>query len=284
MTSGKPNNKNPLAVIILAAGEGSRFQIKNSQRVKFLYPIRPDSTNTLLSLLVANLQSSSFAVVVFIGGAYFRELKKYLENEMHLFHENIKMQLLDAQKTWKLGPGYSYSVIDEFFSENMPRIVIPADTLFHHQFFIQVSDSIKKILDPSMPCLFWAELNVENRNSLRIVNFLDADSKRSEVLRNPSIEITRIEPKSQQFLHSMEKSSIQAVLLPVLYIPPKFHQYVMKNLSSSQNTLFKLMTNWMKNHDSYLIKVKNIDWGYWDVDYFHDITFLSKYLLDKEFN
>ena len=26
-------------------------------------------------------------------------------------------------------------------------------------------------------------------------------------------------------------------------------------------------------------KVKNIDWGFWDVDYFHDITFIAKNLL-----
>ena len=181
MTSGKSNNKNSLAVIILAAGEGLRFQSKDSQMVKSIYPIEPNSNRSLLSLLVDNLKSSLFTSIVIIGGAYFRELKNYLEAEKYLFHDNIKLKLANAQNKWKLGPGYTYSVIDELMSVNMPRIVIPADTLFHLQFFVQISNSIKNIPDPSFPCLFWAELNVDNRNSFRIINFLDRTSKISDI-------------------------------------------------------------------------------------------------------
>ena len=86
-----------LSVVILAAGEGSRFQSKKSPMVKFLYPIKPNSTITLLSLLVDNLKSSPFTYIVFIGGAYFPELKNYLEVGKYLFCDSFSMKEVHNQ-------------------------------------------------------------------------------------------------------------------------------------------------------------------------------------------
>ncbi len=207
--------------IILAAGEGRRFQAVSQSVPKCLYPLNPQS-DCLLGRLIQQLISLEIRHIYIVGGHQFEQLSSWLEDS----RISTKIYtLVDARDDYKRGPLHSLMAFAPEISnlgENTEQyLVCPADTWYSPSFIEEIQKILAKPSIQTRNLLFYGKSETSSPLGSMV---LEIDSN----LPKKITKITRFQSITNKDSLLNEISEKLSFLLPMMILSTEFFYQAQK--------------------------------------------------------
>ena len=224
--------------VILAAGEGKRAQEVTGSYLKCLFPIL-HPTNTLLGILLSQLHEAYLVDQVIVGGYRFEELETFLP---HFFSRNNIYDdyvLVDARPLCSQGPIFSYLRAESECSPEDQHLLLPADTLFHPQFFHWLSSiDFSPYSDKTIHVMFTEKVG-------------DISNKSQIITCDSNQEVSNIQSYKNWKKLPSSYSSTPKVMIPVMVLPGSFFPLARQGVEKGFTQVIQILIDLLSNsHES----------------------------------
>ena len=256
--------------IILAAGEGRRFQAISPLTPKCIYPLNAQS-DCLLGRLLQQLIYLEIRHIYIVGGYQIEQLNSWLE-ESGISRQ--KYTLIDARDDYKRGPLHSLMA----FSQEILKkgeltgqyLVCPADTWYSPSFITEIQNILTKPSIQSCNLLFYGKAEPFSPLGSMV---LEIDSKSPTVIK----KIFKIQSNTEDYSRSHEIPEELSFLLPMMILSTDFfHQAQKMDLSNYQKIIAVIQTHLGKQFEFWAYELLITTPFYLDMDTEQDLTKIQK--------
>jgi NDP-sugar pyrophosphorylase family protein len=263
---------NRIIVIILCAGEGTRFINFVTEIPKPLIKVVSEKNRTLLEIILFNLYNQGINRFIVITGHLREKLEAHVKHirEINNFTRKELTSLYSEQ--YKRGPFYSFlKIVEEFslYSNDTVFMVVPGDTIFKLELLNEIFKSIEVCLK-------------EEINSLLIFyRNIDGSTLKQKYVLSRSISIAKIEdfiPKekliqiTQTNIHEISDEQEVKQMIPIFLLSYDFIQKISQfEIPDTIRTLREII-NYSISKGEFInsIQISN-KFDFYDIDYISDL-------------
>ncbi|MHA1192479.1 MAG: NTP transferase domain-containing protein, partial [Promethearchaeota archaeon] len=239
--------KENLRVVILCAGEGTRFREINSNNPKSMIQIQSMDNKPLLNIIIDDLFSQGLNNIIIILGSMGKVIESYissLKSQNPVL--NSRIITLNAHPDYKKGPLFTFlTILDypEICKKENNFLVFPGDTLFDQSLLNDIMMILMKEIEvfQGKPIIFYKRVNVTDIN--KETNLIS----RVKTIKKRNIEIlTRIE--EIEVSNISEETYINQII-PLFFLNHEFLLLVSQILKSSHSTKISDILNEVCNRN-----------------------------------
>jgi len=268
--------KEKLRVIILCAGEGTRFREINSTIPKSLIQIQSIDNKTLLNIIIDDLLSQGLRNIIIIVGFMGKVIESYISNlKSQNPPLNNRITTLNAHPDYKKGPIFTFlTILDypEISKKDNNFLIFPGDTFFDQdlikRIIITLMKKIKKF--QGKPIVFY------NRVKASDINKEGQTISCIKTIKKREIE-TLIRIEEIEFSSINEKTYIDQVI-PIFFLNYEFLLLISQILKSSRfNKISHILNEVCKRNLQEIIACEiNSTGSFYDIDTSFDLDYLNK--------
>ncbi|MHA1674187.1 MAG: NTP transferase domain-containing protein [Promethearchaeota archaeon] len=258
--------------IILAAGEGRRFQAVSPSLPKCLYPLNAQS-DCLLSRILQQLIELKIRHIYIVGGYRIEQLSSWLENSR--ISPKI-YTLVDARDNYKRGPLHSLMAFSQEIREHGDHsrqyLVCPADTWYSQSFIAEIEKFIIQQSTQEGNILFYGK--AESSSPLGSMA-LEIDLNHSQKIT----KITRFQSIAKKDSLSNEMSKKMSFILPIMVLSTDFfHQAQKLDLSEFRKAIVFIQAHLGKKFEFFAREALITTPFYLDIDTPKDLKKIQKFI------
>ncbi|MFX1322502.1 MAG: sugar phosphate nucleotidyltransferase [Promethearchaeota archaeon] len=265
--------RSKISVIILCAGEGTRFKEITKNLPKPLLKIKSLNNTTILHHTINNFIKLGINQIAVIKGHLGYQIDEFISSLQKIKKDlTDKLLIIDSGFDYKLGPLYSFLSMTKnnmIFKKDNLFLVIPGDTIFE---FNLLNDIIITLMNNSnliqeYPILFYRKIKVSNLKE-----------KHNNVIQNSPkfISIVQIESKnSKTFLKAIQQEDLRVVqdleiikqVIPIFLFNFKIvNKFLKLKEKISANTIREIITYMINNGEKIIaIEIDN-RFEFYDID------------------
>jgi len=265
--------QNKISVIILCAGEGTRFKEITKSLPKPLLKIKSLNNTTILHHTINNCIKLGINQIAVIKGHLGYQIDEFISSLQKIKKDlTDKLLIIDSGFDYKLGPLYSFLSMTKnnmIFKKDNLFLVIPGDTIFE---FNLLNDIIITLMNNSnliqeYPILFYRKIKVSNlkekyknviQNSPKFISIVQIESKNSK---------TFLKAIQQEDLRVVQDIEIIRQVIPVFLFNFKIvNEFLKLKEKISANTIREIITYMINNGEKIIaIEIDN-RFEFYDID------------------
>lgn len=266
--------KEKLRVVILCAGEGTRFREDNSNIPKSLTLIQSMDNKPLLDIIIADLLSQGLNNINLILGSLGNVI------ESHIFNLksrdpilNSRIITINAHPDYKKGPLFTLlTMLDypEIFKKDSLFLVFPGDTVFDHDLLYEILMILITGFGiiQGKPIIFYKRVRTSDIKKTSISRVKTIKKRNTEIL-------ARIEEIN--LVNNKEDVCIKQIL-PVFFLNYEFLLLISQIVKSSHsNKISEILNEVCDMNLQEVIACKITSKGsFYDIDTVYDLDHLNK--------
>jgi len=267
-----------LSIIILCAGEGTRFKKITKTLPKPLIKIELLNNVTILDNSITDLLKLGVNQIAIVIGHLGQKIRAHItsikEGNLSL---GDKILIIDSENQYKLGPLYSFLSItkyETFFNNHNYYILIPGDTVFDFNILEEISHAIMKFIktDEDYSCIFYRNIEVKE---LKRFYEISRTVSIGEIEKSGSFEILKkfILANLKEFASKINVNQI----IPILALSYKtINELLLLNSEIPSKTLWESINLYVeKGNTIHALKIES-NYNFYDIDSEKDLKFLKK--------
>jgi len=268
--------KKKLQVVILCAGEGTRFREINSKIPKSLIQIQSMDNKPLLGIIIENLLSQGLNSIVIILGSMGKAIESYISNlKSQNPILNSRIIILNAHPDYKKGPLFTFlTILDypEISKKENNFLIFPGDTVFDQILLNDVIMVLMKEIEKFQgnPIIFYKRVKTSDINKkTHLISII-------KTIKNRDIEIlVRIE--EIEVSNISEKTYIDHII-PIFFLNYEFLLLISQTLKSSHSNKISDILNEVCNKNLQEVIACEITskGSFYDIDTVFDLDHLNK--------
>ena len=268
--------KKKLQVVILCAGEGTRFREINSKIPKSLIQIQSMDNKPLLGIIIENLLSQELNSIVIILGSMGKAIESYISNlKSQNPILNSRIIILNAHPDYKKGPLFTFlTILDypEISKKENNFLIFPGDTVFDQILLNDVIMVLMKEIEKFQgnPIIFYKRVKASDINKkTHLISII-------KTIKNRDIEIlVRIE--EIEVSNISEKTYIDHII-PIFFLNYEFLLLISQTLKSSHSNKISDILNEVCNKNLQEVIACEITskGSFYDIDTVFDLDHLNK--------
>jgi len=268
--------KKKLQVVILCAGEGTRFREINSKIPKSLIQIQSMDNKPLLGIIIENLLSQGLNSIVIILGSMGKAIESYISNlKSQNPILNSRIIILNAHPDYKKGPLFTFlTILDypEISKKENNFLIFPGDTVFDQILLNDVIMVLMKEIEKFQgnPIIFYKRVKASDINKkTHLISII-------KTIKNRDIEIlVRIE--EIEVSNISEKTYIDHII-PIFFLNYEFLLLISQTLKSSHSNKISDILNEVCNKNLQEVIACEITskGSFYDIDTVFDLDHLNK--------
>ena len=268
--------KKKLQVVILCAGEGTRFREINSKIPKSLIQIQSMDNKPLLGIIIENLLSQGLNSIVIILGSMGKAIESYISNlKSQNPILNNRIIILNAHPDYKKGPLFTFlTILDypEISKKENNFLIFPGDTVFDQILLNDVIMVLMKEIEKFQgnPIIFYKRVKASDINKkTHLISII-------KTIKNRDIEIlVRIE--EIEVSNISEKTYIDHII-PIFFLNYEFLLLISQTLKSSHSNKISDILNEVCNKNLQEVIACEITskGSFYDIDTVFDLDHLNK--------
>ncbi|MHA1670183.1 MAG: sugar phosphate nucleotidyltransferase [Promethearchaeota archaeon] len=265
--------KEKIRVVILCAGEGTRFRKINSKIPKSLIQIRSIDDKPLLNIIIDDLLNQGLNKIIIIVGSKGKVIESHISN---LKSQNpilySRIITLNAHPDYKKGPLYTFLTIlyySEISKKGNNFLVFPGDTIFDQALLNDILTILMKKIEifQGKPIIFYKRVNAGDTNKNTISSVKTIKKRDIEILaRIEEIDISNLG----------EKTYIDQII-PIFFLNYEFLLLISQILKNSQsNKISDILNEVCSKNLQEVIACKITSNGFfYDIDSVYDLDYLN---------
>ena len=266
--------KERLQVVVLCAGEGTRFREDNSNIPKSLTLIQSMDNKPLLDIIIADLLSQGLNNINLILGSLGNVI------ESHIFNLksrdpilNSRIITINAHPDYKKGPLFTLlTILDypEIFKKDSLFLVFPGDTVFDHNLLYEILMILITGFGiiQGKPIIFYKRVRTSDIKKTSISRVKTIKKRNTEILARIE-EINLVNNKEDVWIKQ---------ILPVFFLNYEFLLLISQILKSSHsNKISDILNKACKRNLQEVIACEITSKGsFYDIDTIFDLDHLNK--------
>ena len=268
--------KEKLRVVILCAGEGTRFRDINSTIPKSLIQIQSMDNKSLLNIIIDDLLSQGLKNIIIILGSKGKVIESYISSMKRQDpFLNSGIITLNAHPDYKKGPLFTFlTILDypEIIKKENNFLVFPGDTMFDQVLLNDIIIILMKEVEKfqGKPIIFYNRVRASEINKKRhLISRVKTIKKRGieTLIRIEEIEVSNIS----------EKTYIDQII-PIFFLNYEFLLLISQILKSSHsNKISEILNEACKRNLQEVIALEITSKGsFYDIDKVFDLDYLNK--------
>lgn len=272
--------------ILLAAGEGTRFEEITKITPKPLVSIFEDGEISLLSSLLSTLLKIRISTIYVVLGHLKTKLMAFFDENFTEEQQEGRIRLVDSGKQYLKGPLYSFLSVCSHIPQTIehPFLILPADTYFQEALILKICNFVLNHYESAMqnPFLFYRKGNPSDLKE-KLTSGSDIEAKRisiAQMQEDPNTKqriLAHIEKQSSSF------SKIVAQIIPVFSFPKETFRVIQSYEKEAEVKTLGSMINYLISETElkvYCHQIYRFN-TFFDIDNLYDLNSLRQYL-EKE--